>query len=222
MDSPTPPPALRRQSTDFTCGPCSLLMALDRADAPLHEELDIWRQANILHQGRGNAGTGPAGLARVARRFGWSATIWQRPPGPVMLASIRNPDSRAHSAALQREDMRRAEEEGVSFHASALRGQDLRAALDQGARALVLVSGGHVSHWIMVYGADDTGVYYRDPDPGPDTDMSKPMPWSEFEGLRRYGRDRLQCVVLLQRPPAPVAAPDAPARPVPPMRRPGP
>lgn len=211
MTDQAPTPGFRRQQTDYTCGPCSLLMALDRADAPLTEELDIWRQANILHQGRGNAGTGPAGLARVARRQGWSASVWQRPPGPVMLASIRNPEHRAHSAALQNEDRRRAEEEGVSFHTHAMRGTDLRAALDKGSRALVLVSGGHVSHWIMVYAADDKGIYFRDPDPGPDTDMTKPMPWAEFEALRRYGRDRLQCVVLLERPPAPKPTEDKPA-----------
>ena len=55
------------QTTEFTCGPASLLMALDYFDCPkcdpAAEELEIWREATTIYMTSGHGGCGPYGLS---------------------------------------------------------------------------------------------------------------------------------------------------------------
>ena len=51
------------QSTDFTCGPSSLMMAmtaLDKSQAiDRAHELQLWREANTVFMGKGHPGSSP-------------------------------------------------------------------------------------------------------------------------------------------------------------------
>src|SRR5690606_29665203 len=53
------------QSTEFTCGPASLLMAMAYFDipsqSPQFEELEIWREATTIFMTSGHGGCGPHG-----------------------------------------------------------------------------------------------------------------------------------------------------------------
>ena len=66
-----------QQTTEFTCGPASLMMAmasLDKSVKP-HQalELDLWREATTIFMTSGHGGCHPVGLALAAQRRGFKA-----------------------------------------------------------------------------------------------------------------------------------------------------
>lgn len=63
------------QSTDFTCGAASLLMAMRGLDSDIPfdrvHELQIWREANTVFMGAGHPGSSPYGIALAA----WKSVV---------------------------------------------------------------------------------------------------------------------------------------------------
>ncbi|HEX9448016.1 MAG TPA: peptidase C39 family protein [Dongiaceae bacterium] len=62
------------QSTGFTCGPSSLMMALNDLDPKIKIarplELQLWHEATTTFMGNGHGGCGALGLALAAKRRG--------------------------------------------------------------------------------------------------------------------------------------------------------
>src|SRR3954471_1918364 len=77
------------QSTDFTCGPSSLMMAmtaLDKSQAiDRAHELQLWREANTVFMGKRHPGSSPYGLALAGWRRGFSVTLCLSRRGPFLL-----------------------------------------------------------------------------------------------------------------------------------------
>lgn len=77
--------------------------------------------------------------------------------------------------------------------------------------ALVLISqyriyGDKIPHWVVVSGFDDRFVYVSDPDIGEDHEpftgsdcLSVPILRHEFDLMARYGRDKLQAAVFIDK-----------------------
>ena len=69
------------QSTEFTCGPACLVMAMAALDpsykASRLEEMKIWRRAGLAFMGEGHAGCGPYGLALAALQRGFHVEIYE-------------------------------------------------------------------------------------------------------------------------------------------------
>ena len=77
--------------------------------------------------------------------------------------------------------------------------------------ALVLISqyriyGDKIPHWVVVSGFDDRFVYVSDPDIGDDHEpfngsdcLSVPILRNEFDLMARYGRDKLQAAVFIDK-----------------------
>jgi hypothetical protein len=77
------------QSTDFTCGPSSLMMAMTALDKsqPIDRahELQLWREANTVFMGKGHPGSSPYGLALAGWRRGFTVTLWLSQRGRFVL-----------------------------------------------------------------------------------------------------------------------------------------
>src|SRR5262245_16023483 len=69
------------QTTDFTCGPSSLIMSMAALDPRVKRsralELQLWREANTIFMGAsgGHGGCGALGLALAAHRRGFKAEV---------------------------------------------------------------------------------------------------------------------------------------------------
>jgi len=205
------------QTTDFTCGPASLMMAMAALD-PGHaldpaDEIRIWREATTVFMTSGHGGCGPHGLALAALKRGFPVRVRVSRAGPLFLDTVRDPKKkdvmvRVHEAVAA--DLAR---EGLAPETGPVTVEFLEAALATGEIPLVLISTYRFNrqrapHWVVVTGIGARFVLVHDPDR--DEDMSKtdldcmhvPIPRGDFERVARFGAERLQAAVLIGKPEA--------------------
>jgi predicted double-glycine peptidase len=160
------------QSTGFTCGAASLLMAMKSLDkaAPFDRihELQVWREANTVFMGKGHAGSSPYGIALAAWRRGFHAEIWLSHPGPILAYYQSNPDWLKAGRLVQEADARTVRDLGMPITRRKWGVADLAEARGAGAIPIVLVTtkafhGDHGPHWVVFADSDAEQVYINDP-----------------------------------------------------------
>jgi len=201
------------QTTEFTCGPATLSMALetfgvDKASPSL--ELQLWREANCVYLVSSPGGCDPIGLALAAHRRGLVASVHASHEGPYFVEVTRGLVAKEIMTYAQ--DVFRAHALAVGLPVSyrALTLPELAQALDRGALAIVLVSPwllmrSTVPHWVLAYARTASAIVihdpYRDPDPArAPAHESVAIPFTEFEHMAVWGRTRLSATILLEAP----------------------
>ncbi|MDT4846826.1 rimI: ribosomal-protein-alanine acetyltransferase [compost metagenome] len=198
------------QTTEFTCGPACLLMAMGALDSALsgtpEDELRLWREASSVHMPGGHGGCSPHGLALAAWRRGYRVSLQLSHQGPPFLDEVRNAGKRevirqAHEdfcSALQDTDI----EQYLSDQL------DLRPLLDAGGQPLVLVDGhrrsrSRATHWVLVTDCDRNFIYLHDPNAerslqGRLQDCQHvPVTHREFDRISRFGQHKQRAAVVL-------------------------
>jgi ribosomal protein S18 acetylase RimI-like enzyme len=201
------------QTTDFTCGPACLMMAMSALDParPIDpdDEIRIWREATTIFMTSGHGGCGPFGLSLAAHRRGFQVRTIVTRSGPLFLESVRSAEKKRimeRAQASVRADFRAA---GLKAEIAPITADTLKQALDDGWIPILLISSYRfnaekVPHWIVVTGVDDRFLLVHDPDMDDDllkTDVDcvhVPVPRSAFDSMARYGRSRLQAAVLVR------------------------
>ncbi|MCH8551578.1 MAG: GNAT family N-acetyltransferase/peptidase C39 family protein [Natronospirillum sp.] len=204
------------QTTEFTCGPACLLMAmsglqpnraLERA-----EELRLWREATTIFMTSGHGGCGPHGLALAAWRRGFGVRLVVNQQGPLFVDSVRGADKKAVMALVQADLEAELAETGVIIEQGTLSAADLAACLERGELPLVLIStwrmqGSKAPHWVIVVAADEHCLFIHDPDVGAEDEASAtdnawlPVRRDQFERMARFGRQGLRATLVLSRAP---------------------
>jgi len=208
------PPPYFEQTTDFTCGPCCLMMALAWAkpDTKLDRalELRLWREATTIFMTSGLGGCEPFGLAVTLARRGLMVELRLSGPGPYFLESVRSDEKRTVMRLAQHDFRQQAQMMGIPVQHQALTGAALMEALDQGCVAIVLISGFRmfrkkVPHWVLAYAHDGHNIFIHDPWVE-DEDFENqtaaanlPIPIAEFDRMTRYGRQNLRAAVLVHK-----------------------
>jgi ribosomal protein S18 acetylase RimI-like enzyme len=224
--SPELHPSLRKvawyeQSLEFTCGPAALIMAmatLDPAVVPSRKlELRLWREATTVFMTSGHGGCAPYGLALAAARRNFRVRAYVSDKGVHLVDSVRSEDKKEVMRLVQ-EDMReqlRALSVPVLHRAISI--DKMEAEFTAGAIPLVLISswqiyGERFPHWVVVTGFDESFIYVNDPyvdyEAG-ETSLDSiymPIARERFAAMTRYGRVKLQAVVLLSAPEETTAA----------------
>ncbi|WP_347906020.1 ribosomal protein S18-alanine N-acetyltransferase [Pseudomonas purpurea] len=199
-----------RQTTDFTCGPACLLMAMGTLQParPLErrEELQLWREATTVFMTSGHGGCSPQGLALAAWRRGFRVRLQVSIAGPLFLNGVRD--------AHKKDVMRLVHEE---FNTQLLHSDveqilggplDLPRLLSDGGQPLVLISSYRLTrskapHWVMVTDCDEDFVYLHDPDVDhsqhrqPMDCQHVPVSHAEFDRMCRFGRGKLRAAVVV-------------------------
>ena len=200
------------QNTEFTCGPCCLMMAL-AARKPGYRmdpatEVRLWRRATSVFLGGGLGGCDPYGLAVTLAEEGLAPEIHVTESGPLMLQTVRHPDKRKVMELVQEEFRREVAERGIPVHLGWLGISELAEKLQTGALAVLLVSGNRmfgkrVPHWVLAYHADRRHIFIHDPwveDKAFETATdaaSIPAPLAELDRMWRWGTSRLRAAVLI-------------------------
>ncbi|MFJ2478959.1 ribosomal protein S18-alanine N-acetyltransferase [Pseudomonas sp. NPDC087598] len=199
-----------RQTTDFTCGPACLLMAMG-ALQPLRllerrEELQIWREATTVFMTSGHGGCSPQGLALAAWRRGFRVRLQLSLTGPLFLDGVRDEHKKDVMRLVHEEFTEQLDQSDVERVIGAP--LDLPRLLDEGGQPLVLISSYRLTrskspHWVVVTDCDADFVYLHDPD----VDHSQhrqamdcqhvPVSHGEFEKMCRFGRGKLRAAVVL-------------------------
>lgn len=205
------------QSTDFTCGPACLLMAMaalyPQRAMERREEVQLWREATTVFMTAGHGGCSPQGLALAAWRRGFRVRLQVSRRGPLFLEGVRSEDKRAvmrlvHEVfldALANTDVEQVEAPWA----------ELDGGLRAGGVLLVLISSYRLTrskspHWVVVTGCDEDFVYLHDPD----VDHSRqpldcqhlPVSREAFARMSAFGRHKLRASVTLFRREGSVAA----------------
>ena len=207
-------PPYFHQTTEFTCGPACIMMALAWADRHFKPEppfeFALWREATTMFSGPGPGGCEPYGMAVTLRRHGLSPEIYVSKPGPYFLDNVKSADKRRAMTITQAEFKREASTLDIPTHLSPVNESVLMRTFDAGNVAIVLVSGYHmiprgVPHWIFAFGRNGRHVLMHDPAAVRDDQgmaaaaETYAVPWTGFERVIRVGRDRLSAAIVIRK-----------------------
>ncbi len=200
-----------RQNTEFTCGPASLLMAMQALDKNIQpdisEEMHLWREATTIFMTSGHGGCHPLGLAIAARKRGFKAEVWISGDQILFIDSVRAEKKKKIIELAHTDFVAQAKKLKIPVHHSEVSQQQLTKALKKGGIPLILIStwqldGKRVPHWVVLSAFDDEFFYLHDSDPedGLQTDLDcqyLPIARSDFDRMARFGRDRLRTAVII-------------------------
>ena len=201
------------QSTEFTCGPASLIMAMAAVDhgqtLTTLEELGIWREATTIFMLAGHGGCGPHGLALAAWKRGFEASAYISQEGPLFRDTVRSPDKKRVLELVHEGFLQDIGKTGIELHHDPLTLADMEQALLSGRVPVILISTwqlnrSRVPHWVTVCAMDDRFVYLHDPEVDVEegeTIVDKqylPVERRVFDRMARFGRNQpLQAAVIV-------------------------
>ena len=205
------------QTTDFTCGPASLMMAMNAQRAAYRptrtEELQIWREATTIFMLAGHGGCSPHGLALAAARRGFSVDLHINRKSVPFIESVRDPDKRAVVNLVHQSFLDQLPDSGVSLHHEPLPPARIKDIVTGGGQVIALISTwafnrNRIPHWVHVDRADAQTVYINDPDIDDEEDppateaeyVNVPINLDAFVGMACFGRTRLRCLLVLRKP----------------------
>ncbi|MEZ5833331.1 MAG: peptidase C39 family protein [Dongiaceae bacterium] len=203
------------QTTDFTCGPSSLLMAMKALDSQIDvsraHELQLWREATTIFMGGPHhGGCGVTGLALAAHRRGFDVEVWINHKGTFLGSLARDKGRAKVMTELHKADLAEMKRLKIPYRIGARSIDDLRKDIASGAIPVVLVSMEYIhkdptAHWVVVTGIDDKNVTVNDPwisksmghTPRKVTDYV--VPRTAFPAMTAYGVRKERATVLLRR-----------------------
>jgi ribosomal-protein-alanine acetyltransferase len=201
-----------RQSTHFTCGPASLMMAMQSLDSgyrpSLEEELALWREATTIFMTSGHGGCHPIGLALAARRRRFDAEVWINRKGPLFIDGVRQEEKKHIIETVHDGYEREALAQGMPIHYCDITQDDLIAAFRKGATPVILISiysmvRKKAPHWVVMSGYDDDCLYVHDPDPEESRQSGLldcqyvPIARGNFERMTSFGKNRLRTALII-------------------------
>jgi len=204
------------QTTDFTCGPSSLIMSMAALDPRVKRsrtlELQLWREANTIFMGPtgGHGGCGALGLALAAHRRGFKAEVHVNHKGVLLGTRAKSKERAAVMRVLQERDLAETKAAGIPVEHRALSLDEIEAKLRAGYMPIVLNSMRYLhddptAHWFVVTGIDAEHVYVNDPwvarkkRKTPRDMTGVPIPRGVFERITAYGPKKERAAVLVRR-----------------------
>jgi ribosomal protein S18 acetylase RimI-like enzyme/predicted double-glycine peptidase len=202
-----------QQSTEFTCGPASLMMAmasLDRTIKPGQDlELDIWREATTIFMTSGHGGSHPLGLALAAKKRGFEATTYISTHKPLFLEGVRTEKKKEILRSVDRQFRDRARKEKIKVVHTDLSQSQIGQALEHRQAVIILIStylmdGKKAPHWVTVTGMDEECIYVHDPDVDEKFEVALdcqhiPVSRAHFAKMSTFGNDRLRTAIVLKK-----------------------
>ena len=202
-----------QQTTEFTCGPASLMMAMLSQDSnvQMHQlhELDLWREATTIFMTSGHGGCHPVGLALAANKRGFEARVFLNTPEPLFLDGVRSQDKKVimrvvHEQFMQQTNMT----DQVNVEYEDITQARLQALLDDNYAVLMLIStyrldGKKAPHWVMLTSMDEQCLYVHDPDldvqQQPVDCQYLPIAKQDFEKMSAFGSGRLRTALAIRK-----------------------
>lgn len=160
-----------RQHYDFTCGPASLMMAMEYLDRTLRPgkdmEIDLWREGNLV----AFLGTSRYGLAYSAAVRGFSVQVTSNTGGldfvETFLPSLNDQDLQILKDHFY-ERRRRCRNLGVRERRETITRETLLSALSSHHVPLLVTNSSYFSqdtlpHWIAGTGIDERFLFFNNP-----------------------------------------------------------
>jgi ribosomal protein S18 acetylase RimI-like enzyme len=208
------------QTTEFTCGPAALLMAMarlnDKVQLTQSAELDLWRTATTIFMTAGHGGSHPLGLGIAAVNKGFKAEVFINQHVPLFLAGVRQDHKKAIIEQVEHDFVEKAAQCEIRIHYRDYTVQDISQALESGASVLCLLSsyqfdGYKGPHWVAVTHMDEDFMYIHDPDADVDDSLlisgsvddnvyrqHVPVSLANFDRYTRFGKAKLRTAIVIR------------------------
>lgn len=208
-----PQVAYYTQTTEFTCGPACLMMAMKTFDDALslnrQLELQLWREATTIFMTSGHGGCSPQGLAIAANRRGLNIALMRNSDDIPFINGVRSEEKKAVIECVHQDFVAQIDDSAIEQLYTNVDTSSLSPYLQQGALAMVLISSYRLNqskspHWVLVVSISDTFVYFHDPDVDWDDNKSVtdkgyiPVTHKEFNRMLGYGKPRYQAAVIVK------------------------
>lgn len=205
-----------QQSTDFTCGPAALMMAMQtlRSEYQIgrREELQIWREATTVFMTSGHGGCSPYGLALSAWRRGFHVQLYINQEGTPFLDGVRNLEKKAVVEFVHQDFLESIRNTQIQLLVQDISPDELLGLLRSGHAIVALISTWRLNrnkapHWVFIAGIDEHFVYVNDPDTTEgwwesETDyIQLPIRIPEFIKMATFGQSRLRCLLIISNSP---------------------
>ena len=205
-----PPYPWYQQTTEFSCGPAALMMALSDAGRAVpmtqHSELALWRRATTIFMTSGHGGCHPIGLALAAVDHGAEAEVWLNSPLPLFVEGVRNTEKKKVLTLVEASFEQEAFERAIPVIYADWKLDAMTAMIDKGYRLLCLISTyafdrKKAPHWVTITGYDAHNIYLHDPDADGESSVEfqhLPVARDDFLRLASYGKRKVRALVLLK------------------------
>ena len=205
------------QTTEFTCGPAGLMMAMQAIKPSVKMdramELQLWREATTIYMTPGHGGCSPLGLALAAWRRKFRVEVWLNTHDPLFLDGVRSEEKKKVMALVHEDFLRQVEETDIDLHYGEIPLDKLEKALNSGGVPMVMISSYSFNrtkspHWVVVSGADDTFIYIHDPEVDEEAyryemdNLYLPIARDTFNKSFRFGTSGLRTAVIIYPPKA--------------------
>jgi len=201
-----------QQTTEFTCGPSSLLMAMKSLKKSFkidrNEEIQIWREATTIFMTSGHGGCGPHGLALAANRRGFKVKLHLNTKDLLFINGVRQKHKKEILKIVQDQFNKEIKKEKIPVKYGKINWNELSQIISDGAIPLVLISSYRLTdtktpHWVVITGMNDDFVFFNDPYLDPKDKMldniNIPVRKDEFEIMAKFGSTQLQSMVVIQK-----------------------
>ncbi len=205
------------QTTEFTCGPAALMMAMQtiNKDIKLDRTLEfqLWREATTIYMTSGHGGCSPLGLALSGWQRGFRVELWLNIRTPLFLDGVRSEEKKTVMALVHEDFLAQIKQTDIELHYGDISLEYLENAMHEGGVPLVLISSYSFTrtkapHWVVVSGVDDTFIYIHDPEADEETYRSEtdnlflPIARPTFNKSFRFGQSGLRtCLIVYPRKP---------------------
>lgn len=202
-----------QQSTDFTCGPSALMMAMSSLDETWQcnqgLELDIWREATSIFMTSGHGGCHPLGLGLAAKNRGFESIVMVNQQGPLFIDGVRSSDKKAVMALVHEQFVEKCQTQQVQVQYEEVSQHQIEQWLETDFAVLLLIStyrldGKKAPHWVLVTGMDELCFYLHDPDVEEQSQVAidcqhVPIARSDVEKMSAFGSNRLRAAVAIKK-----------------------
>lgn len=160
------------QTTGFTCGSASLMMAFAGLDPSSSMdrllEIEMWREATTVVSMDGPGGCDPYGLALAATSRGYPVKVFMSTSEAILIDRGNTEAKRELMKFVQADFKTRVLDAGIAVEERAFTIAELRDAVAGGSIAVVLIDqrethGRTVPHWVVVHAVNEEHFLVNDP-----------------------------------------------------------
>lgn len=200
-----------RQTTGFTCGPASLMMAMHAIDPHYSmtrsEEMALWREATTIFMTSGHGGCHPLGLALAAHARGFEAEVWISEKTPLFVDGVRAEEKKHIIELVHNDFVAAAKQAGLPVHYREITQQLLTREMKKGGIPIIMISSWQMDnkrtpHWVVLSAFDEDFLYLHDADPSSlQTEMDcqyLPVARADFARMARFGKNRLRTALVIR------------------------
>jgi ribosomal protein S18 acetylase RimI-like enzyme len=208
-----------QQTTEFTCGPAALLMAMASLEPTTEltqsHELSLWREGTTIFMTSGHGGCHPFGLALAAHKRGFISEVLVNTREPLFLDGVRSENKKVVLATVHQQFLEGIAQANIPLSYQDIELEQVESWLKQDFSVLLLIStygfdGKKSPHWVCVTHVDEHCVYVHDPFCEPNDSQLAidcqyvPIARSDFNKMSAFGSQRLRTAVAIAKPKASV------------------